>query len=67
MRKLSPSSSTKISGATPTSEFDSPDVDNEVRIEVRDDLHLRIGDFTTVLITGATSFDLDPEVVEENG
>ena len=48
-------------------EFDSPDVDNEVRIEVRDDLHLRIGDLTTVLITGATSFDLDAEVVEENG
>ena len=48
-------------------EFDSPDVDNEVRIEVRDDLHLRIGDFITVLITGATSFDLDAEVVEENG
>ena len=48
-------------------EFDSPDVDNEVRIEVRDDLHLRIGDFTTVLITGATSFDLDAEAVEENG
>ncbi|MBI48786.1 MAG: 30S ribosomal protein S12 methylthiotransferase RimO [Crocinitomicaceae bacterium] len=48
-------------------EFDSPDVDNEVRIEVRDDLHLRIGDFTTVLITGATSFDLDAKVVEENG
>ena len=48
-------------------EFDSPDVDNEVRIEVRDDLHLRIGDFTTVLITSATSFDLDAEVVEENG
>lgn len=48
-------------------EFDSPDVDNEVRIEVCDDLHLRIGDFTTVLITGATSFDLDAQVVEENG
>ena len=48
-------------------EFDSPDVDNEVRIELCDDLHLRIGDFTTVLITGATSFDLDAEVVEENG
>ena len=48
-------------------EFDSPDVDNEVRIEVRDDLHLRIGDFTTVLIIGATSFDLDAEIVEENG
>ena len=48
-------------------EFDSPDVNNEVRIKVCDNLHLRIGDFTTVLITGAKSFDLDAEVVEENG
>ena len=44
-------------------EFDSPDVDNEVRIPVSDDLHLRIGDFVQVKITGATSFDLDGEVV----
>jgi len=44
-------------------EFDSPDVDNEVRIPVQDDLHLRIGDFVQVKITGATSFDLDGEVV----
>jgi len=44
-------------------EFDSPDVDNEVRIPVSDDLHLRIGDFVQVKITGATSFDLDGVVV----
>jgi ribosomal protein S12 methylthiotransferase len=44
-------------------EFDSPDVDNEVRIPVSDDLHLRIGDFVHVKITGATSFDLDGEVI----
>ena len=44
-------------------EFDSPDVDNEVRIQVSDDLHLRIGDFVQVKITGATSFDLDGVVV----
>jgi len=44
-------------------EFDSPDVDNEVRIPVSDNLHLRIGDFVQVKITGATSFDLDGEVI----
>ena len=44
-------------------ESDSPDVDNEVLIAVSDDLHLRIGDFVQVKITGATSFDLDGEVV----
>ncbi len=45
-------------------EFDSPDVDNEVRIAVGDDLHLRIGDFVDVVITGATAFDLDAEVAQ---
>ncbi|MAU75872.1 MAG: 30S ribosomal protein S12 methylthiotransferase RimO [Crocinitomicaceae bacterium] len=44
-------------------EFDSPDVDNEVRIPVSNEMHLRIGDFVQVKITGATSFDLDGEVV----
>jgi ribosomal protein S12 methylthiotransferase len=44
-------------------EFDSPDVDNEVRVPVSDDLHLRIGDFASVKITGATAFDLDGEVL----
>lgn len=45
-------------------EFDSPDVDNEVRIAMRDDLHLRIGDFANVKIMGAAPFDLDGEVVD---
>jgi ribosomal protein S12 methylthiotransferase len=45
-------------------EFDSPDVDNEVRIAMRDDLHLRIGDFANVKITGAAPFDLDGQVVD---
>jgi ribosomal protein S12 methylthiotransferase len=44
-------------------EFDSPDVDNEVRIAVSDDYHLRIGDFVQVKVTGATAFDLDAEVL----
>ncbi|MAO45872.1 MAG: 30S ribosomal protein S12 methylthiotransferase RimO [Crocinitomicaceae bacterium] len=44
-------------------EFDSPDVDNEVRIEVADDFHLRVGDFVDVEITGATAFDLDAKVL----
>ncbi len=44
-------------------EFDSPDVDNEVRIEIADDLHLRVGDFVDVEITGATAFDLDAKVL----
>ena len=45
-------------------EFDSPDVDNEVRIEMSDDLHLRIGDFARVLVNGATVFDLDAEIID---
>jgi len=45
-------------------EFDSPDVDNEVRIEMSDDLHLRIGDFARVLVNGATAFDLDAEIID---
>lgn len=45
-------------------EFDSPDVDNEVRIAVSDDLHLRIGDFARVTVTGATAFDLDAEIID---
>ena len=46
-------------------EFDSPDVDNEVRIEVSDEFHLRIGDFVQVKITGATAFELDAVVLPE--
>ena len=43
-------------------EFDSPEVDNEVLIETNDE-HLRIGDFVTVKITGASEFDLTAEPV----
>ncbi|MBK5277782.1 MAG: 30S ribosomal protein S12 methylthiotransferase RimO [Bacteroidia bacterium] len=38
-------------------EFDSPEVDNEVIIESQEN-YLRIGDFTTVKIHSATEFDL---------
>ncbi|HBL38015.1 MAG TPA: 30S ribosomal protein S12 methylthiotransferase RimO, partial [Flavobacteriales bacterium] len=39
-------------------EWDSPDVDNEVRITAPDDVHLRIGDFAMAHIDSATEFDL---------
>ncbi|MBO74546.1 MAG: 30S ribosomal protein S12 methylthiotransferase RimO [Flavobacteriales bacterium] len=39
-------------------EWDSPDVDNEVRIQTPDDVHLRIGDFVQVRIEAASEFDL---------
>lgn len=42
------------------SEFDSPEVDNEVIIHAPDD-YLRIGDFAQARITGATEFDLTGE------
>ncbi|MEL6304372.1 MAG: 30S ribosomal protein S12 methylthiotransferase RimO [Bacteroidota bacterium] len=38
-------------------EYDSPDVDNEVLIDAREH-YLKIGGFSDVLITGATDFDL---------
>ena len=44
-------------------EYDSPDVDNEVRIAVSDKYHLRIGDFVQVKVTGATSFDLNADLI----
>ena len=43
-------------------EFDSPEVDNEVIINAEKD-YLRIGDFAAVKITDATEFDLTGEVV----
>jgi len=42
-------------------EFDSPEVDNEVLIHT--DKHLRLGDFVQVKITEATEFDLEGELV----
>lgn len=45
------------------SEYDSPEVDNEVLIPFRDDLHLRLGDFADVRITEANEHDLRAVVV----
>jgi ribosomal protein S12 methylthiotransferase len=39
-------------------EWDSPDVDNEVRIQTPEDVHLRMGDFVKTRIESATEFDL---------
>lgn len=39
-------------------EWDSPDVDNEVRISTASDVHLRLGDFVNVKVESATEFDL---------
>ncbi len=43
-------------------EFDSPEVDNEVIIQSSD--YLRIGDFVKVKVTGASEFDLVGDLVE---
>ena len=43
-------------------EFDSPDVDNEVRIEATG-IHLKHGTFVSARITGATEYDLEAELV----
>ncbi len=43
-------------------EFDSPEVDNEVVINT--DTYLRLGDFVDVTITDATEFDLEGVVVK---
>ncbi len=43
-------------------EFDSPEVDNEVVVNAKDQ-YVRIGDFANVKITNATEFDLEGEVV----
>lgn len=45
-------------------EFDSPEVDNEVVIPAGED-YIRLGDFVTVEITGCTAFDLEAKVIEE--
>ena len=39
-------------------EFDSPDVDNEVLVKANSENFVRIGDFAKVKITSATDFDL---------
>jgi len=45
------------------SEFDSPDVDNEVLVKAVGDTFARIGDFANVKITEANDFDLYGELV----
>lgn len=44
-------------------EFDSPDVDNEVLIST-EDTYLRVGDYATVKVVEATDFDLMGELVD---
>lgn len=44
-------------------EFDSPEVDNEVLIKSKPDLYLRLGDFTQVKIYDALEYDLFGEVI----
>jgi len=44
-------------------EHDSPEVDNEVLIEMTDEEHLRIGDFVKARITDAESYDLFAELI----
>ncbi len=43
-------------------EFDSPEVDNEVLVSAKD-TYVRVGDFANVKITGAAEFDLFGEVI----
>jgi ribosomal protein S12 methylthiotransferase len=44
-------------------EFDSPDVDNEVLVKSTDDNYVRIGDFANVKINDASDFDLYGDLV----
>ncbi|MBD3639345.1 MAG: 30S ribosomal protein S12 methylthiotransferase RimO [Crocinitomicaceae bacterium] len=44
-------------------EFDSPEVDNEVLVKISEKNHLRIGDFSNVKITSADHYDLYGELV----
>ena len=44
-------------------EFDSPDVDNEVLVRATEKLYIRVGDFKDVKIISADHFDLFGEIV----
>ena len=44
-------------------QFDSPDVDNEVIVNAKD-FYLRLGDFANIKITKADHYDLYGEVVD---
>lgn len=43
-------------------EFDSPEVDNEVLVKISEDNHIRIGDFADIKITSADHYDLYGEL-----
>jgi len=45
-------------------EFDSPEVDNEVLVKINEQNHIRIGDFANVQIKSADHFDLFGDVVK---
>ena len=45
-------------------EFDSPEVDNEVWVEITEKNHVRIGDFATVKVERADYFDLFGSIVK---
>jgi ribosomal protein S12 methylthiotransferase len=45
-------------------EFDSPEVDNEVLVKAAKNVHIRIGDFAMVKINDASEFDLYGELVK---
>jgi ribosomal protein S12 methylthiotransferase len=45
-------------------EFDSPDVDNEVLVKISEDNHIRIGDFANIEITSTDHYDLYGKVVK---
>jgi len=45
-------------------EFDSPDVDNEVLIKKNDTNYMRIGEFIDVVIVSADHFDLYGEIID---
>ena len=44
-------------------EFDSPEVDNEVLVKINEANHVRIGDFANVKITSADHYDLYGNVI----
>jgi len=44
-------------------EFDSPDVDNEVLVKMDDNTYLSVGDFANIKITNADHYDLYGEVI----
>jgi len=45
-------------------EFDSPEVDNEVLVPVSEENHIRIGDFATIEITSADHYDLFGKLIK---